>query len=220
MDRQHNRLDYRSYLMKVLETGIICGYSEDSNDLEPEIKIQKYESSDEESFILNNSSEYFNSDNDTRISGSTSTICGNSEYVVSCPNEEKTIEIYKEDYIPEKPKFILAAVNLPIKSNISKNSDDSLSTTDADPEAFPQDEVVSNNEVIDKEYGFFYCPECFKRYKRIESLRYHYLSHTGVPAPYQCSICHKGFPSAYKVRIHFTKHTGERPFRCHLCPRS
>uniref|UniRef100_A0A8C6XRY1 C2H2-type domain-containing protein n=1 Tax=Naja naja TaxID=35670 RepID=A0A8C6XRY1_NAJNA len=112
--------------------------------------------------------------------------------------------------------------------------------------AFLQVCHLKKHHFVHTDHKPFLCTECGKSYSSEENLRGHLRLHTGE-RPYRCHFCGDAFPQRpellrhlishtgeahlctvcgkalrdpHTLRAHERLHTGERPFRCHLCPKS
>lgn len=65
----------------------------------------------------------------------------------------------------------------------------------------------------------FKCAVCEKICKSMNSLQYHFLSHTGE-RPHQCKDCGQGFMANSALKVHSLLHTGEKPHICEICSRA
>ncbi|XP_044291756.1 zinc finger protein 408-like isoform X1 [Varanus komodoensis] len=62
------------------------------------------------------------------------------------------------------------------------------------------------------------CHFCGDAFPQRPELRRHLISHTGEA--HLCTVCGKALRDPHTLRAHERLHTGERPFHCHLCPKS
>lgn len=65
----------------------------------------------------------------------------------------------------------------------------------------------------------FKCAVCGKVCNSMNSLQYHFLSHTGE-RPHQCEECGKGFLANSALKVHMRLHTGDKPYSCEVCNRA
>ena len=70
-----------------------------------------------------------------------------------------------------------------------------------------------------KDLHRFKCELCGKAYTRIQRLKDHLRTHTGV-RQYSCEKCEKSFYHKALLKSHQDTHTGEKPYACDQCGRS
>ncbi|XP_034482095.1 zinc finger protein 436-like [Drosophila innubila] len=63
------------------------------------------------------------------------------------------------------------------------------------------------------------CPECPKSFSRIDTLKGHIRTHTGM-RPYECPYCPKVFAQSHHARDHIQVHNEKRPHKCPHCPKA
>ncbi|KAJ8937712.1 hypothetical protein NQ318_015455 [Aromia moschata] len=63
------------------------------------------------------------------------------------------------------------------------------------------------------------CPQCPKRFSKMEILHIHQASHSGH-RPFSCHICSKSFIRKRELDRHIATHSGMKPFKCPRCNKS
>ncbi|KAJ8972563.1 hypothetical protein NQ317_010827 [Molorchus minor] len=96
-----------------------------------------------------------------------------------------------------------------------------------DPNLLPQvpDHVIGENFRTESETKTvmelkpYKCPQCPKRFSKMEVLQVHHSSHSGY-RPFSCHICNKTFIRKRELDRHIATHSGMKPFKCTRCSKS
>ncbi|XP_018570213.1 zinc finger protein 2 [Anoplophora glabripennis] len=100
-----------------------------------------------------------------------------------------------------------------------------LEDLDADPKLYQQvpEHITGESfrgdlqeSVPTAELKPYKCPQCPKRFSKIENLHVHENNHSGI-RPFSCHICNKTFIRKRELDRHIATHSGMKPFKCPRC---